>query len=501
MSSTHETTAEAYDDLLSQYERISNVDHASGYLMWDQHVMMPKGGAPARAEQQSALSAVHHDLLTSDDLAEALDAVDESDLDESQQAVVREIRRQHERAANVPIDLVEDLTKAQAEAHEAWQEAKANDDFDAFAPHLQRLLDLHRERAGHIDPDRDPFEVMFEDREPHLPLSKVEEVFSDLRETLIPLIDDVRENGDDLPTPFTSTYPDEAQKELSEAALDAFGYPEERGRLDTSAHPFTFGTQFDARVTTRYHDDDPLDALMATIHEFGHASYQLGLPDDEYATPLGESVSSGIHESQSRYWENHVGRTRAFWDFFLPEVNSNLPDADDVTAESAYAAANRIKPDNLIRVEADEATYHLHIILRFEIGRQLVAGEIDVEDVPEVWGDTFEEYLGIRPDSDAEGCLQDIHWSSWFASFQNYTIGSVFAAQLDATIREEFDDVDGMIRDGEFAPLWDWLTENVHSHGKRYPTGELIEEATGEPLTATYFTEYVTEKFEALYGL
>jgi len=492
----------AYDDLLDRYERISNLEHVSGLLNWDQNVTMPEAGTPARAGQAAAVSAVHHDLLTSDAVADLLAELDGADLTPAQEACVREIRREHERAGEVPADLVEELSTVQSEAHEAWQRAKADDDFGAFEPHLERLLELHRERAAHIDPDKPAFEVMYEDGEPHLPIDTIEDVFAELKATIVPLVEEIREDGRDLPSPFEGTYDEGTQEALSRDALDLLGFDWERGRLDTSPHPFTSGTQFDCRITTRFREDDPLDALTATIHEFGHATYQLGLPQDRYGSPLGESGSHGVHESQSRFWENHVGRTRAFWERFLPTLRERFPRLSDASVDEVYAAANRIVPENTIRVEADELTYHLHIVLRWEIERALVAGDIDVSAVPQVWNEKTAELLGVRPDGDAEGCLQDIHWTSGFASFQNYTVGSVFAAQLDAALREALDEpADELIRAGEFEPFHEFMTERVHRHGRRYPTDELMREATGEPLTAAYFVDYAEEKFGELYGL
>ncbi|MFB6219541.1 MAG: carboxypeptidase M32, partial [Halobacteriaceae archaeon] len=289
------------------------------------------------------------------------------------------------------------------------------------------------------------------------------------------------------------------QRALSEAGLEAVGYDFERGRLDTAPHPFTSGTQFDARVTTRFKEGDPLDALTATIHEFGHATYQLGLPTEEYGTPLGEARDLVVHESQSRFWENHVGRTKAFWDGFYPTFEEHL--GTDLDAGTVYQAANRIYPENRIRVEADELTYHLHIVLRFEIERALISGDLDVREIPQVWNDKMEEYLGVRPETDAEGCLQDIHWSHGnFGYFPTYSLGSVLAAQIDAAVREDLD-VDGLVREGEFDPIHDWLGKQIHRHGCRYTTPELVEEATGEAYTADYFLDYAEEKFTDLYGL
>ncbi|GAB7013834.1 carboxypeptidase M32 [Halolamina salina] len=499
-----EDAPDAYRDLIEQNRRISYLGDASGVLGWDQQVTMPEGGAPARAKQLSALSSVTHDLMTDDEFEEALsgaeDAADE--LDWRQRANVREIRRNYDRTADVPGDLVEELSEVQSENQQIWQEAKAEDDFELFAPRLEKLRDLSIRRAEHISPDQAPYEVLYEDGLPYISRERIQEIFDRLKSELVPLIEEIEQHGDELASPYEGgEYAEENQRALSEAALDAIGYDRDHGRLDISAHPFTSGNQFDARVTTRYKPGNPMDALTATIHEYGHASYMLGLPEEHYGTPLGQSLSSGVHESQSRFWENHVGRTKPFWEFFLPEVKEHLDGVDDLTAQEAYEAVNRIYPNNLIRVEADELTYHLHIILRCEIDSAFVAGEIDVEEIPELWNEKMEEYLGVTPDGVGEGCLQDIHWSSRFAGFQGYTIGSVLAAQLDAAMRDDISDVDGKIRNGNFEPMLEWMNENVHSHGRAYTSDDLIEEATGEPLTADYFLDYVNEKFTDLYGL
>jgi carboxypeptidase Taq len=492
--------AETYDDLLDRYERISALKDGGGVLYWDQQVMMPEGGTPARSKQLSALSAVTHEQLTADETGRLLEDVESEDLTGEQEAVVREVRREYDRAAKVPEELVERHTRLQSEAQDDWREAKANDDFSAFEPILSDLLDLRVEKAEHIDPDRDPYEVLFEDREPYLELDTVERIFDELKDGLVPLIEDIQAT-EEVPDAFEGTFDVDAQENLARDVLDLLDYDWDRGRLDTSAHPFMSGTQFDARITTRFDETDILGAVTSTIHEFGHATYGLGLRDDAYGSPLGQSRSSGIHESQSRFWENHVGRTKEFWELFLPAVKDRFPQLSDVTAEEAYRAANRIDVDNLIRTEADELTYHMHIILRSEIEREFVSGDLAVSEIPAAWDDKMEEYLGVRPDTDAEGCLQDIHWTGGFASFQNYTVGSVLAAQLWATIEDDLDDPRGLIRDGEFQPIRDWLTENIHRHGQRYTTDGLIREATGEDLTAEYFLDYVTEKFGDIYDL
>jgi carboxypeptidase Taq len=496
-------TGDVYEQLAQQYEKVFTAGTVDDVLSWDQQVMMPPDGSPVRSKQRSLVSSIRHDLLTDDRTGELLDQVDDEALDDERRGAVREIRRQYERSATVPGDLVEKLAETRSDAQGAWQEAKANDDFDHFAPVLERVRDLNVERAEHVDPDTDPFEVMHRDHRwlPYVDMETVEEILEELREVIVPMLEDIRSTDVELATPFAGgDYPDEKQMELSERALDVLGYPWNRGRLDLAPHPFISGSQYDCRLTTRF-KDHPLKGLMATIHEYGHTTYQHGLPKKQFGNPLGESFGMSVHESQSRFWENHVGRSRAFWELFLPEVKDVFPHLEDVTVNEAYEAVNRVNPDNLIRVEADELTYHMHIILRFETGREFVRGEIDVDEIPQVWNERMEEYLGIVPKTEADGCLQDIHWTRRFASFHGYTIGSVLAAQLDATMRDELDDVEGKIRDGDFEPLRSWMGEKIHQHGRRFPTDELIERATGEPLTADYFIDHVEEKFSNLYGI
>jgi carboxypeptidase Taq len=499
---TSDEAPDAYRDLLQKVQRITNVGNASMLLSWDQQVTMPEGGTPARSQQLSALSAVRHDLLTEDELGDLLDELEAEDLTEDQAAVVREVRREYDRATAVPTELVEEISATASEALPAWEEAKAEDDFEAFAPYLEKHVELKREYAEHIDPDRDPYEVLFEEYEPCLPLDQAEEILTEVRDALVPMIEEIRESDADVTTTaFEGTFDEDVQEELSEEVLTMVGYDWDRGRLDVSSHPFTSGTQFDTRVTTRFDEDDPLGALFSTIHEYGHAQYNLGLPQNQYGTPLGQSRDLSVHESQSRLWENHVGRSGAFWELLMPTFEEHFPEAD-ATVQEAYESANQVYENNFIRVEADELTYHLHIALRFEIERDLIRGDLDVEDVPQVWNEKMEEYLGIRPQTDTQGCLQDIHWSHGnFGYFPTYSLGSFMAAQLFAAADEELDDLEGDVREGDFEALQAWLGENVHRHGKRYETNELVVEATGEDFTADYFLDYVEEKYGDLYDL
>jgi carboxypeptidase Taq len=464
---------------------------------------MPEGGTPARSQQLSTLSSLAHELLVDEETGEWLDDLDSRDLTDDRRAAVREVRRDYDRKASVSTELIERISTTSSEALEAWEEARAEDDFETFAPYLEELVDLKREYAAQIDPDRDPYAVLFEEYEPCLPIEHAERILERVRETLVPMIEEIRDSDADVATDvFEGTYPADEQEALSREVLSTIGYDWDHGRLDTSSHPFTIGNTYDARITTRFDEENPLDALASTIHEFGHALYALGLPEEDFATPLGEARDLSVHESQSRLWENHVGRSQAFWELVLPTFAEQFPGASEVDPRQAYEAANQVYEDNLIRVQADELTYHLHILVRFEIERALIRGELAVEDVPQTWNDKYEEYLGVRPGTDAEGCLQDIHWSHGnFGYFPTYTLGSVMAAQLFDAADGEIDDLEGAIRRGEFEPLREWLRENVHRHGTRYETNELVRQATGEDFTAEYFLAYVEEKYGELYDL
>lgn len=500
-----QTTADAdtYEQFTEKVRRIENLGAGAGVLRWDQEVKMPDDGIEARSQQLSTLSAVIHEEFTDEEMGELLDTLETEDLGSEETAMVREIRRQYERKTRVSTELVEEISRTTSEALPKWKDAKAEDDFSIFAPVLEKLIELKKEYAAQIDPDADPYEVLFADYEPYIELEKAEEMLTRLREELVPLIDEISNSEMELATDsFRGEFDPETQEKLARDALDTVGYNWDRGRLDTAPHPFSTGTQFDARVTTRFDETDLLGGLTSTIHEFGHASYTLGLPDEHYGTPLGDSRDLTVHESQSRLWENHIGRSRAFWDLFLPQVQTRFPQISRVEVEEAYEAANQVYDDNLIRVEADELTYHMHIVLRFEIERELIEGNLAVEEIPETWNTKMEEYLGVRPETDAEGCLQDIHWSHGsFGYFPTYSLGSVLAAQLYAHAEDEIDDLDGSVREGEFGPLHGWLTEKVHRHGARYTTPELIEEATGEAFTADYFLSYVNQKYGELYDL
>lgn len=493
----------SYEKFEKKVRRIKNLEETQELLGWDEEVMMPEKGAEARGEQKSILSSLRHEILISDEMGDLLrSAKDEVETaDHDKQAVIREIERERERAAKVPSELVSKITEKTTESVEAWREAKEEDDFESFAPHLKELVELKREYAEHIDPEKEPYRVLFRDYEPYLSYDRMEEILLNLREGVQKILEKIEESDADLNSEaLKGDYSDEEQMKLNRQVVERLGYDFERGRIDVSSHPFTSGSSFDARITTWHNSEDLSKVLLPTIHECGHALYQQGLPRQNYGTPLGDSRELSIHESQSRFWENHMARSEEFWRYLASEdeIGEILGDVD---VEDVYEKVNRVYPDNLIRVEADELTYHLHIVLRFEIGRDLINGDIEVHELPEVWDRKMEQYLDISPDTDAEGVLQDIHWA-WgnFGYFPTYSLGSMVSAQIDSKMKTDIEEFDQKVENGQFEPILNWLRENIHQHGQRYRTEELVEKATGARPSADAFLRYAEDKYGELYG-
>ncbi|MFP9062222.1 carboxypeptidase M32 [Natrialbaceae archaeon A-chndr2] len=502
------SSEEAYEIVRKKSQLILDLEKVDFLTRWDSDVMMPEGGATARASQRSSIAATQHRYRTDDDLGRALETLDGADLTEDQAAIVREVRREYDVETSVPEEINNRISAVTSSAHEDWKQAKDANDWLTFAPSMENVVDAWVEWAENVDPDGDPFETLWTKRsgyhaQRYIDIETVDRLFAELREELVPLIDDIRHSDTQLATDaFTANgpYNIETQRELCEDTLDLLGLDWNRARLDTAPHPFSYGTQHDVRITTRYAKETPMTALQGIVHEFGHTAYTHNLPQEHYGDPIGEPRGLGVHESQSRFFENHIARSKPFWEFYMPTVRKYFPQLSETTPQEAYEAVNQVFEDNRIRVEADELTYHMHIILRTEIERALVADEIGIESVPDVWANKMEAYLGIRPESDADGPLQDPHWAGQIPAFITYTIGSILAAQLDAAMRKDLD-VDELVRNGEFDPIHDWLEERIQRHGQRYRTDELVEHATGEPLTAEYFVKYARDKYGTLYDL
>ncbi len=443
---------------------------------------MPRGGVSHRGEQLALLAGLAHDRATDPRLGDLLGEVESSSLvtdSESAESVnVRELRRDYDRETRLPRRLVEELARVSALSSQSWSEARDRDDFPAFAPWLDQTFALAREKADAIGYEGVRYDALLDDYEPGMTTEQLSTLFAHLREQLVPVVDSLR----DAPAAsqkLDRDFPLEQQRAFAEGVATKLGFNLEYGRFDLGPHPFcSFIGPGDVRIALRYHPRNFASGFLAVLHETGHALYEQGLDPAHYGTPMGEAVSLGIHESQSRLWENLVGRSRGFWQHFYPQFQAAF-DIHDVSVEEFRGVINHASP-GLIRVEADEVTYNLHIVIRFEIERALLSGDLPAADLPGAWNELYQRYLGITPDSDRNGCLQDIHWSEGLIGyFPTYTLGNVYAAQLfDAAERAE-----GPLEDafaaGDFGALRGWLGENIHRHGKRYAPSVLIEKATG----------------------
>lgn len=494
----------SYEDFEDEVNILVNLEQAATFLNWDEEVMMPENGVKPRSKQKSTLSKVRHEKLTSNRLDELIESVDEDSLNHNQQANLREIKREREKMLEVPGELVEKISQKESECVDVWKKAKEKDDFKMFAEELRELVKLKREYAAALNEDKEPYKALYQDYEPYLGFERMESILQELKENLNPMIDRIKDSDAELTTDaFKGDFDEDKEMEVNKEIVKEMGFPESKGRVDLSAHPFTLGNSFDTRITTRIIEGDLTGSIMPTIHEGGHALYNLGVPEKYYGTPRGQPRELSIHESQSRLWENQLGRSKEFWKHTLPKLKDRFPEEfEETTIEDCYESVNQVYDDNLTRVEADELTYHMHIIIRFEIGRKLINGEIEVENLPEIWDEKMNEYLGITPETDAEGVMQDIHWA-WgsFGYFPTYTLGSVISAQLYNKLEEEVEQPEEKIENGEFEPILEWLRENIHQKGRLLKTEELVEEATGEKPNAGPFLNYIEEKYSKLYNL
>ncbi|MFB6209039.1 MAG: carboxypeptidase M32 [Candidatus Nanohaloarchaea archaeon] len=478
--------------------KISNLFEIHEVLHWDQEVMMPEKGIEARKQQLSTISGLKHRIIVSDELSDLLELTNADELEKEERATYREIKREHERAKKVDQELIEKISSKSSETLESWKKAREQEDFDVVKEDLKELVELKREYAEQINPDEEPYKVLFRDYEPYLQFELMEENLERLKDRLTNLLEKIRDSNVSPENIFEKSVPEEKQVDLNREIVDKLGYDWERGRLDTSEHPFTAGNQFDVRITTRFDENDVSKSLMPTIHEFGHALYQMNLPEENYGLPTGQSREIGFHESQSTIWENHIARSR----YFAKYLTENYDVFDREDQEELYRYVNRIKPDNPIRVEADELTYHLHIFLRLKLERQLINGDLEVGELQEKWRDIMENFMGIRPENPNKGVLQDIHWyQGSFGYFPTYSEGIIISAQIYNSMENDIDNIGEKISEGRFSEIREWLKENIHRKAKIRPTDNLIEEATGEELNVDHFLDYIEEKYEPLYGI
>lgn len=477
---------------------------ASSILEWDQETFMPPRGAAARGRVLATLAAARHERLVAPDLREALEefaaaaAPGSVDADQAARA-----RSEIERACRVPASLAAAEAAAQSAALVSWQAARAARDFSRFAPDLRRLLDIVREKAAAwAGPGGRAYDALLDEFEPGTTEAALAPLFAGLRAELAPLIAGVARGGPAVgESAARGAFPPAAQRRFGERAAAAIGFDFSAGRIDRAAHPFCSGfSPGDVRLTWRWQEDDFRPAFFGILHEAGHGLYEQGLPGAWEAEPLGEAAGLGAHESQSRLWENAVGRSRGFWRWALPQWPEYFPAVPAPALDRLWPALHACRP-SLIRVEADEATYNLHVMARFELERQLFTGGLEVEDLPEAWNAQYQELLGLRPQNDAEGVLQDIHWAMGaFGYFPSYTLGNLMAAQLYEAADRELGGLEEAFAIGDFAPLLGWLRQRVHQHGRRLPSAELIRRATGQDLSTAPLLRGLRQRLHSIYS-
>ena len=480
-------------------------------LAWDQQVYMPQRGVHGRAEQVAALAALSHKKNTAPEIGSLLESLGATDdnpfgdesLSEDDRALVRAIYRDYVRLTRLPEELVTRIARVTAVAQSVWSDARAKKEYPLFRPHLEEIVDLALEVADRLGYEDHPYDALVDQFEPEMRTAQIAEVFSELRAGLVPLVRRIAAARQVDNSFLLKRYPADEQEAFGREVLKAMSFDFARGRLDRSVHPFTISLgEDDVRITTRYDETYFPTALFGTIHEAGHALYELGFSRDNYGTRLADATSLGVHESMSRFWENVVGRSEPFWRHFFPVLKERFPDQlSGVDVEQFYRAVNRVEPSH-IRVEADEVTYSLHVVLRFELERMLIGRQLAVKDLPQAWMEQSRDLLGIVPENDADGVLQDIHWSGGaIGYFPTYALGNVYGLQFVSRMRADLSNMDQLLRDGNLSPIKEWLDKNIHSPGRKYTPNELCVRITGEPMSARFFVEYLNEKYADVYAL
>ncbi len=500
----------AYENLMAKQKDIETIGQISGLLGWDQEVMMPPKAAPLRAEQLAWLSKTRHRLMIEPEIGELLAAAENEDdgLDSVRTGNLRLIRDAYDKATKQPSEFVERVARHKSKSIVSWTEAREKNDFSIFRDDLATMIDLARELADLLGYENLRYDALLDLYESGLTVARLDPLFAGLRDSTVPLIQAVGNcDSPNVSWVTSNNWPEEAQAQLSHAISIAIGFDFDAGRRDKSTHPFCGGANpDDVRWTTRYDETEPFGSLYGSLHETGHGLYEQGRPRHLDFQPVGHANGLGVHESQSRLWENQVGRSLAFCEWSLPMWKEHFPkNMEGVTADMLWRAINQVEP-SLIRVESDEATYNLHVMIRYEIEKLLIAGELEIDELPDAWDDMYERYLGIRSPDRKQGVLQDIHWSMGaFGYFPTYTLGNLYSAQLLQAARNDLES-DGHIleddwRKGRFSPLLEWMRTNVHSRGAILTPADLVEEATGVAPIPEPFVEYLQSKLGTIYGL
>jgi len=497
-----------YQELLHRVREARILASCGDVLHWDEQTYMPAAGSAHRAEQMALLARLGHEMATAPAIGELLGQVEGTGLvkdpESDAAANVRDVRRNYDRAVKLPARLVEDLARTTTRAQQVWRAARQQNDFGTFQPWLEKIVALKREEAQAVGYQDSPYDALLDEYEPGARTAEITTLFTALRQELVPLVAAItaspRKPRREI---LERDYPIDLQRVFGQAAAAAIGFDFTAGRLDVTTHPFCSGTgPGDCRITTRYNLHHFNESFFGILHEAGHGIYEQGLPREHFGTALGTYASLGIHESQSRLWEIQVGRGRPFWEHFFPRARQTfLEPLRDVSLDDFVFAVNEVQP-SFIRVEADEMTYNMHIILRFELEQALISGDLKAADVPGVWNEKFKQSFGLTPPNNRLGCLQDVHWSGGgIGYFPTYTLGNLYAAQFMERARQDLGDLDGDFRRGEFGRLKGWLNEKVHRPGRRFRAGVLCERATGRPLSHQPLLRYMRTKYGALYGI
>lgn len=495
---------ETYEKYKALMHKIADVNYASAVLGWDQETYMPPKGAELRAQQLSTLAGISHELSVSSELGDLLNELSAgASLSEKEKRNVRQSLKDYNDRKKYTTEFVQEMSRTVSEAFQAWQTAKKENKFALFAPKLDRLVKLKREECRILGYEVHPYDALLDQFEPGARTSDLDVLFADVKAQLVDFVKQIASAPQNNDSFMYLEYDKQKQWDFGIELLKQMGYDLEAGRQDISSHPFT--TSFnaaDVRVTTRIAEKNLNEMIWSCIHEGGHALYEQGLDNEDYGLPSGESVSLGIHESQSRLWENNVGRSLPYWNNNFNLLKKYFPvQLSAVDTEDFYKAMNIVRP-SLIRTAADEVTYHFHVMIRYEIEKKLIEGSIEVNDLPAVWNESYKKYLGVEVASDSKGVLQDIHWSHGsFGYFPTYSLGSFYAAQFFAKAQEEIPDLIAQIEKGNMALLLKWLRENIHCHGKFYTAEELCVKVTGEKLNFSYFMDYARNKYSKLYKL
>ncbi|QPJ65997.1 MAG: carboxypeptidase M32 [Candidatus Nitrohelix vancouverensis] len=503
----NETQQKKYEELVSQLTEVSRLGSVMGIMHWDQEVIMPSGAAESRAGQMAALAGVLHEKSSRKELgalAEDLFSAGPDNYSLFEWRNIAEAKREYDLSARIPKALVQELASLSSQGHHVWVKARQENSFSSFVPTLKRFVQLKKEWAGYAFPELSTYDATIDIYERGMSAERLTAIFDTIKTPLKNLIQGVAESSNAPDGTFLKgSFPVADQEALGKKISQAIGFSFDHGRMDVSVHPFCGGGDAsDVRITTRYREDNFIESLYAVIHETGHGLYEQGRMREGRDLPASESLTMGIHESQSLFWERMIAQGRPFCGAFLQTFAEAFPENfKNVSAETLYRGINMVSP-SFIRVEADEATYPLHVILRFEIEKGLFDDSLKVEDLPEIWNAKMQEYLGICPPNDASGVLQDVHWSGGaFGYFPSYTLGAMYACQFYQALREALPGVEDEISQGNLAPVKNWLNENIHQQGKLYTPDELVLRVTGKPLDPQLFINYLTEKYRSIYSL